>query len=279
MSGILYVVATPIGNLEDITFRAIRVLKEVNWIACEDTRQTRKLLEHYSIETPQISYHEHNEMERAKELCSRLLAGESGALVSDAGMPLISDPGYRLVHSAVAAGIPVQPVPGPSAALAALSASGLPTDSFHFAGFLPSKPGQRVHALEALRDETATLIFYEAPHRLLEALTDIQAVLGERDVVVAREITKLHEEFAHGTVSEILASFAKREAVKGEITILVAKSTRPKVDNRPIEEAVEEHIRAGKSRMEAMKAVAKARGLSKRDVYREFEHLPQSRRN
>jgi len=279
MSGILYVVATPIGNLEDITFRAIRVLKEVNWIACEDTRQTRKLLEHYSIETPQISYHEHNEMERAKELCSRLLAGESGALVSDAGMPLISDPGYRLVHSAVAAGIPVQPVPGPSAVLAALSASGLPTDSFHFAGFLPSKPGQRVHALEALRDETATLIFYEAPHRLLEALTDIQAVLGERDVVVAREITKLHEEFAHGTVSEILASFAKREAVKGEITILVAKATRPKVDNRPIEEAVEEHIRAGKSRMEAMKAVAKARGLSKRDVYREFEHLPQSRRN
>jgi len=279
MSGILYVVATPIGNLEDITFRAIRVLKEVNWIACEDTRQTRKLLDHYSIETPQISYHEHNEMERAKELCSRLLAGESGALVSDAGVPLISDPGYRLVHSAVAAGVPVQPVPGPSAALAALSASGLPTDSFHFAGFLPSKPGQRVHALEALRDETATLIFYEAPHRLLESLTDIQAILGERDVVVAREITKVHEEFAHGTVSEILASFAGREAVKGEITILVAKATRPKVDNRPIEEAVEAHIRAGKSRMEAMKAVAKARGLSKRDVYREFEHLPQSRRN
>jgi len=279
MSGILYVVATPIGNLEDITFRAIRVLKEVNWIACEDTRQTRKLLDHYSIETPQISYHEHNEMERAKELCSRLLAGESGALVSDAGVPLISDPGYRLVHSAVAAGVPVQPVPGPSAVLAALSASGLPTDSFHFAGFLPSKPGQRVHALEALRDETATLIFYEAPHRLLESLTDIQAILGERDVVVAREITKVHEEFAHGTVSEILASFAGREAVKGEITILVAKATRPKVDNRPIEEAVEAHIRAGKSRMEAMKAVAKARGLSKRDVYREFEHLPQSRRN
>jgi 16S rRNA (cytidine1402-2'-O)-methyltransferase len=279
MSGILFVVATPIGNLEDITFRAIRVLKEVNWIACEDTRQTRKLLEHYSIETPQISYHEHNEMERAKDLCSRLLAGESGALVSDAGVPLISDPGYRLVHSAVAAGVPVQPVPGPSAVLAALSASGLPTDSFHFAGFLPSKPGQRVHALEALRDETATLIFYEAPHRLLEALTDIQSVLGERDVVVAREITKVHEEFAHGTVSEILASFAGRDAVKGEITILVAKATRPKADNRPIEEAVEEHIRAGKSRMEAMKAVAKARGLSKRDVYREFEHLPQSRRN
>jgi 16S rRNA (cytidine1402-2'-O)-methyltransferase len=277
MSGILYVVATPIGNLEDITFRAIRVLKEVDWIACEDTRQTRKLLEHYSIDTPQISYHEHNEMERAKELCSRLLAGESGALVSDAGVPLISDPGYRLVHSAVAAGVPVQPIPGPSAVLAALSASGLPTDSFHFAGFLPSKPGQRVHALEALRDETATLIFYEAPHRLLEALTDIQAVLGERDVVVAREITKVHEEFAHGTVSEILASFAGRESVKGEITILVAKATRPKVDNRPIEEAVEAHMRAGKSRMEAMKAVAKARGLSKRDVYREFEHLPQSR--
>jgi 16S rRNA (cytidine1402-2'-O)-methyltransferase len=178
-----------------------------------------------------------------------------GQLVSNAGMPLIWDPGSRLVHSAVAAGVPVQPVPGPSATLAALSASGLPTDSFHFAGFLPSKPGQRVHTLEALRDETSTLFFYEAPHRLLEALTDIQAVLGERDVVVAREITKVHEEFVHGAVGEILASVVGREAVKGEITILVTKAIRPKADNRPIEEAVEAQMRAGKSRMEAMKAV------------------------
>ena len=181
MSGILYVVATPIGNLEDITYRAVRILGEVNWIACEDTRQTRKLLDHYHIRTPRISYHEHNEMERAKELCSRLLAGESGALVSDAGVPLISDPGYRLVHSAVGAGMVVQPVPGPSAVLAALSASGLPTDAFHFAGFLPQKPGQRVHALEALKDEHATLIFYESPQRIVESLADIRG----RDAAIA----------------------------------------------------------------------------------------------
>jgi 16S rRNA (cytidine1402-2'-O)-methyltransferase len=278
MSGILYVVATPIGNLEDITYRAVRILGEVNWIACEDTRQTRKLLEHFKLNTPQISYHEHNEMERAQELTSRLLAGESGALVSDAGVPLISDPGYRLVHAAVKAGIVVQPVPGPSAALAALSASGLPTDSFHFAGFLPSKPGQRVHALEALKNEQATLIFYEAPHRLVEALADIQAVLGDRDVVIAREITKIHEEFLHGTASELQAQLAARDSIKGEVTLLVAKAMRRAVDERPIEVAVEEEMRSGLSRMDAIKAVARSRGLPKRDVYREFEHLPQARR-
>lgn len=278
MSGTLYVVATPIGNLEDITYRAVRILGQVNWIASEDTRQTRKLLDHYGIQTPQISYHEHNEMERARELCSRLLAGESGALVSDAGVPLISDPGYRLVHSAVGAGIIVQPVPGPSAALAALSASGLPTDAFHFAGFLPPKPGQRIHALEAVRDEHATLIFYEAPHRLLEALADIRSVLGDRDVVIARELTKVHEEFLHGTATQLQALLSARETIKGEVTLLVAKATKPREDNRPIEEAVEAQMRSGLSRMDAIKAVAKSRGLSKRDVYREFEHLPQSRR-
>ena len=278
MSGTLYVVATPIGNLEDITYRAVRILGQVNWIACEDTRQTRKLLDHYGIQTPQISYHEHNEIDRSKELCSRLLAGESGALVSDAGVPLISDPGYRLVHSAVGAGIIVQPIPGPSAALAALSASGLPTDAFHFAGFLPPKPGQRVHALEALQEEHATLIFYEAPHRLLEALADIRTVLGDRDVVVARELTKIHEEILHGTVSQLLALLADRDMIKGEVTLLVAKSTKPREDNRPIEEAVEAQMRSGLSRMDAIKAVAKSRGVSKRDVYREFEHLPQPRR-
>jgi 16S rRNA (cytidine1402-2'-O)-methyltransferase len=278
MSGILYVVATPIGNLEDITYRAVRILGQVEWIACEDTRQTRKLLDHYQIRTAQISYHDHNEMERAKELCSRLLAGDSGALVSDAGVPLISDPGYRLVHSAVAAGIVVQPIPGPSALLAALSASGLPTDAFHFGGFLPPKPGQRVHALEALKNEHATLIFYEAPHRVVEALEDIRAVLGDRDVVVAREITKIHEEFLHGTASELREQLIRRESIKGEITLLVAKATRPAVDDRPIEVAVEAQMRSGLSRMDAIKAVAKSRGLSKRDVYREFEHLPQARR-
>jgi 16S rRNA (cytidine1402-2'-O)-methyltransferase len=278
MGGILYVVATPIGNLEDITYRAVRLLGQVNWIACEDTRQTRKLLDHYGIQTPQISYHEHNEMERAKELCSRLLAGESGALVSDAGVPLISDPGYRLVHSAVGAGVVVQPVPGPSALLAALSASGLPTDAFHFGGFLPPRTGQRVHALEALKDEHATLIFYEAPHRIVEALADVRTVLGDRDVVVARELTKMHEEFLHGTASEVRAQLAGRESVKGEVTLLIAKATRPAVDDRPIEVAVEAQMRSGLSRMDAIKAVARSRGLSKRDVYREFEHLPQARR-
>ena len=278
MSGTLYVVATPIGNLEDITYRAVRILGQVHWIACEDTRQTRKLLDHYSIQTPQISYHEHNEADRARELCSRLLAGESGALVSDAGVPLISDPGYRLVHSAVGAGIVVQPVPGPSALLAALSASGLPTDSFHFAGFLPPKSGQRIHALEGLRSEQSTLIFYEAPHRLVESLADIQTVLGDRDVVVARELTKIHEEFLHGTASEVQALVAAREVIKGEVTLLVAKATKPPVDDRPIEEAVQEQMRFGLSRMDAMKAVARSRGLSKRDVYREFEHLPQVKR-
>jgi 16S rRNA (cytidine1402-2'-O)-methyltransferase len=278
MSGTLYVVATPIGNLEDITYRAVRILGQVHWVACEDTRQTRKLLDHYGIQTPQISYHEHNEIDRARELCSRLLAGESGALVSDAGVPLISDPGYRLVHSAVGAGITVQPIPGPSALLAALSASGLPTDSFHFAGFLPPKSGQRLHALEGLKHEHATLIFYEAPHRLAEALADIRTVLGDRDVVVARELTKIHEEFIHGTASQVQSLIAAREIVKGEVTLLVAKASKPPVDERPIEVAVEEQMRFGLSRMDAMKAVARSRGLSKRDVYREFEHLPQAKR-
>ena len=170
MPGLLYVVATPIGNLEDITYRAVRVLGEADLIACEDTRQTRKLLDHYGIQKPAISYHEHNETERAAELTARLLAGAVIALVSDAGMPLVSDPGYRLVKAAVENGIPVQPVPGASAALAALAASGLPSDAFHFGGFLPHKPGQRIKALEALADEPATLIFYEAPHRILESL-------------------------------------------------------------------------------------------------------------
>src|ERR1035437_2168243 len=167
MAGRLYLVATPIGNLEDITYRAVRVLGEADLIPCEDTRQTRHLLDRYGISKPTISYHEHNEAERAAELASRLAAGTKIALVSDAGMPLVSDPGYRLVRAAIELGIPVEPLPGPSAALAALAASGLPTDAFYFGGFLPSKPGQRAKALEALAEEDATLIFYEAPHRVL----------------------------------------------------------------------------------------------------------------
>jgi 16S rRNA (cytidine1402-2'-O)-methyltransferase len=267
MSGRLYVVATPIGNLEDITYRAVRVLGEANAIACEDTRQTRKLLDHYGIRKPTVSYHEHNEAERSGQLVERLLAGEVIALVSDAGVPLVSDPGYRLVKAAVEAGIPVEPVPGPSAALAALSASGLPTDAFHFGGFLPAKPGQRTKVLEALANEQATLIFYEAPHRILEALEAIEQVLGARPVVVARELTKIHEEFLRGMPGEVRAQLASRDAVKGEITLLIAKAASPPADATPIEEAVESLLRNGTPRMDAIKQVARQRGLSKRQVY------------
>lgn len=267
MSGALYIVATPIGNLEDITYRAVNVLRTVDAIACEDTRQTRKLLDHYGIQKPTMSYHEHNEAERTQELAARLSAGESIALVSDAGMPLVSDPGYRLVRAAIEQGIRVHPIPGPSAALTALAGAGLPTDAFHFAGFLPPKPGQRMKALEALADEAATLIFYEAPHRILESLEAIQEALGPRPVVVARELTKIHEEFLRGTAGAIRAQLAERDSVKGEFTILVGKRDRPAADDQPLEDAVESLMRAGTPRMDAIKQVARRRGLSKREVY------------
>ena len=267
MSGVLYIVATPIGNLEDITYRAVRVLGEADLIACEDTRQTRKLLDRYGIHTPTISYHEHNEAERAAELAARLVEGTTIALVSDAGMPLVSDPGYRLVRAALENGVPVQTVPGPSAALAALAASGLPTDAFHFGGFLPSKAGQRVKALQALAGEQATLIFYEAPHRLMEALEAIEATLGPRPVVVGRELTKIHEEFLRGTAAGIRAQLAQRAVVKGEVTVLIGKAAAPPPDERPLDEAVRELMAGGTPRMEAIKQVARRRGLSKREVY------------
>ena len=192
MAGTLYIVATPIGNLEDITYRAVRVLGEVDRIACEDTRQTRKLLERYGIATPMVSYHEHNERSRSEELLAELRAGKNIALVSDAGTPLISDPGYRLVESAREQGIAVSPVPGPAALVAGLSASGLATDAFVFLGFLPPKQGQRRKILESWKSAGATLVFYEAPHRIVETLQDIQETLGSRTVVVARELTKIH---------------------------------------------------------------------------------------
>jgi 16S rRNA (cytidine1402-2'-O)-methyltransferase len=267
MAGLLYLVATPIGNLEDITYRAVRVLKEVDLIACEDTRHTRTLLDRYDIRTPTISYHEHNEVERAGELAERLRAGAAIALVSDAGMPLISDPGYRLVRAAIENGAAVQPVPGASAALAALAASGLPADAFRFCGFLPPKPGQRSKTLEALAEEHSTLIFYEAPHRILEALEAIENVLGPRPVVVARELTKIHEEFLRGTAAEIGAQLAARDTVKGEMTVLIGRAAAPAPDDTPVEEAVEALMRAGTPRMDAIKQVARRRGLSKRAVY------------
>ena len=267
MPGLLYLVATPIGNLEDITYRAVRVLREAGLIACEDTRQTRKLLDHYDIRTPTISYHEHNEAERATELASRMAAGAVVALVSDAGMPLVSDPGYRLVRAAIELAVPVIAVPGPSAALTALAASGLPTDAFRFGGFLPSKPGQRAKALEALAGEHATLIFYEAPHRILEALEAIEQVLGSRPVVVARELTKIHEEFLRGTAAEVRAQLAARDAIRGEITLLIGKATGPAPDDTPVDAAVERLVNGGTARMDAIKQVARRRGLSKREVY------------
>jgi 16S rRNA (cytidine1402-2'-O)-methyltransferase len=271
MSGHLYIVATPIGNLEDITHRALRILREADLIACEDTRHTRKLLDHYGISKPLTSYHEHNEAERAQELVQRLLAGASVALVSDAGMPLVSDPGYRVVAAAIAAGITVIPIPGPSALVAALAASGLPTDSFYFGGFLPAKSGQRVRALEALREHPSTLIFYEAPHRILAALQDVEKVLGPRHVVVVRELTKIHEEFLRGPVSEVRATLESRSAAKGEITLLIGKADTPSTDPSSIEEAVEACERAGLSRMDAIKEVARKRGLSKREVYKQMQ--------
>ncbi|MGP8247362.1 MAG: 16S rRNA (cytidine(1402)-2'-O)-methyltransferase [Bryobacteraceae bacterium] len=267
MPGVLYLVATPIGNLEDITYRAVRVLGQVDLIACEDTRETRKLLDRYGIRKPTISYHEHNETERAAELAARLLAGEKVALVTDAGMPLVSDPGYRLVRAAIDNGIPVTPIPGASAALTALAASGLPTDAFRFGGFLPPKTGQRERLLESLENEPATLIFYEAPHRILETLESIESVLGPRPVVVARELTKLHEEILRGTGAEIRAALAARAAIKGEMTLLIGKATAPREEDGPVKGAVEELVRAGAERMQAIKQVARRRGLSKREVY------------
>ncbi len=272
-SGTLYLVATPIGNLEDITFRAVRVLKEADLIACEDTRQTRRLLDHYGINKPTISYHEHNELPRSLELIGKLIAGITVALVSDAGMPLVSDPGYRLVRAAVENGIRVEPVPGASALLTALAASGLPTDSFHFGGFLPAKPGQRLKALEALQNEPATLVFYEAPHRILEALAAVEQALGERPVVVARELTKLHEEFLRGTAAEVRASLEARESIKGEITLLIGKGAGVTHDDTPLADAVDALIAQAVPRMDAIKTVAHRRGLSKREVYAELEKL------
>jgi 16S rRNA (cytidine1402-2'-O)-methyltransferase len=268
MPGRLYLVATPIGNLEDITYRAVRLLGEAGVIACEDTRQTRKLLDHYGIHKPTVSYHEHNEAERAADLVARMTAGATVALVSDAGMPLVSDPGYRLVRAAIAAGIAVEPVPGPSASLTALAASGLATDAFHFGGFLPPKEGQRRRMLASLAGEEATLIFYEAPHRILETLQAVEEELGPRSVVVARELTKLHEEFLRGTAAEVRAQLAARDAVKGEITLLIGKAEAPPPDSTPLDEAVAALVAAGVPRMDAIKQVARQRGLSKREVYK-----------
>jgi len=276
----LYVIATPIGNLEDITLRALRVLKEVDVIACEDTRQTQKLLNHYGITTRTVSYHQHNEAERAAELVKDLRAGKNIALVTDAGMPGISDPGFRLISSAIEHGVTVVPLPGASAFLSALVASGLPIDSFRFNGFLPAKRGERLAALETIKVSPRTQVFYEAPHRTVEALVDMVEVLGaNRKVVIAREVTKLHEEFLRGSAGEILETLKARDGVKGEITLLIGKAEenethgrtdafarstiRQRMEQLMLEEKIDEKT--------ALKKVAKERGISKSEAYREWQ--------
>jgi len=270
-------VATPIGNLEDITLRALRVLKECDLIACEDTRQTQKLLNHYSISTRTTSYHEHNEMTRAAELVVELEQGARIALVTDAGMPGISDPGFRLISLAVRHHVPVVPIPGAAAFLAALVASGLPTDSFRFSGFLPAKVGQRRQALESIRDSPRTQVFYEAPHRVKEALEDIVEVLGPaRHVVIAREVTKIHEEFLRGHAGQVLETLKARGDIKGEITLLIGKMEATEQKALPsrasIRQRVEQIIAEEKlDEKAALKRVAKETGMSKSEVYRELQ--------
>ncbi|MBI3694870.1 MAG: 16S rRNA (cytidine(1402)-2'-O)-methyltransferase [Acidobacteria bacterium] len=273
MPGTIYLVATPIGNLEDITLRALRILREADLVACEDTRHTRKLLAHYQIHKPLVSYHEHNEAEQAEELVKKAAAGGRIAVVSDAGMPGISDPGYRVVQRAIERGVPVVPVPGPVAAEAALAVSGLPCEAFRFGGFLPSKPGARRKLLQSLAGETATLVFYEAPHRIQAALEDIVEVLGSRPVVVARELTKVHEEFLRGSADSILDELRRRPPVKGEITLLVGRGETPAAPQAPLGRRIEQLMEEQKlDRMTALKTAARERGLSKREAYRLWQH-------
>ncbi|MBC8166268.1 MAG: 16S rRNA (cytidine(1402)-2'-O)-methyltransferase [Bryobacteraceae bacterium] len=272
--GILYIVATPIGNLGDITFRAVQTLRDVDRIACEDTRHTRKLLDHYGIEKPLLSFHEFNERDRTGELLDRLRSGEKIALVSDAGTPLISDPGYRIVEAATRENVSVVTIPGPSAAVAALSASGLPTDSFYFGGFLPARSSHRRRTLASVAELDCVLIFYEAPHRLIEALEDLAEVFGDRPIVVARELTKMHEEFARGSAITLIENFRARVSVKGEVTLLIGKPPERIRELGSIRGTFERHLETGMARMDAMKATARDCGVSKREVYAELEKEP-----
>jgi 16S rRNA (cytidine1402-2'-O)-methyltransferase len=294
----LYLVATPIGNLEDITLRALRILRSADRIACEDTRQTAKLLNHFGISTPTVSYHLHNETGRADELLDQLKTGARIALVSDAGTPAIADPGAELVPRAIAAGITVYPIPGASAVLSALVASGLSTERFTFHGFLPSKSGQRRTVLEQLRaalsvakppqaDEPSTgvpgrlaawggtHILYETPHRILEALEDIAATLGPTHrIVLARELTKLHEEFLRGPVSEVLSTLRERPSIRGEIVLLLdgtLTDTAAHPTQQSLADEVSALVRSGLSEKDALKQVAKSRNLGKSEAYREYQ--------
>lgn len=271
--GALYLVGTPIGNLEDITLRALRLLREVDVIACEDTRTTQKLLNAYKIKTPTTSYHEHNEMTKAPELVLQLEEGDSIALVSDAGMPGVSDPGYRLVSLCIRHNIKVVPVPGASAFVAALVASGLPTDSFRFHGFLPAKRSVRLATLGQARLAPRPIVFYEAPHRLMATLKDMREVLGDRNVVVAREVTKIHEEFIRGSISSVLEHL-KGRVIKGEITLIVDKplpETPPPASAETLKQEYDRLVAGGMDRRDALKNLAKIHGLPKSEVYRRVE--------
>ncbi|HEX3185168.1 MAG TPA: 16S rRNA (cytidine(1402)-2'-O)-methyltransferase [Pyrinomonadaceae bacterium] len=274
MNGTLYLVATPIGNLADITHRAIDVLKTVSMIACEDTRHTRKLLQHYGLETKTVSYHEHNEQERARQLIELLREGKDVAVVSDAGTPSISDPGYRLVRAAIENEVRVVPVPGPSALISALIAAGLPTDEFFFGGFLPPRSNARRTRLTELRAVPGTLIFYEAPHRLAETLKDALETLGEREAVVARELTKLHEEIRRGRLSE-LAQHYSNEDPRGEIVLLidrtVLETTTDHTDSQSISSLVDQLERDGLDHRAALKKAARELGLSRAEAYRRLQ--------
>jgi 16S rRNA (cytidine1402-2'-O)-methyltransferase len=277
----LYLVATPIGNLEDITLRALRVLRKADRIACEDTRQTQKLLNHFDIKTPTVSYHMHNEGSRAEELLRELQAGARIAVVSDAGTPGIADPGGQIAAAAIAAGVDVFPVPGANAAVSGLIASGLPTERFTFHGFLPAKAGARKTALEELARGDVTHVFYEAPHRIVETLEDVAAVFGAaQPVVVARELTKLHEEFLRGPVGELVADLKGRTSVRGEMVLMfapvVAEGSALQMN---MASAVAAMMKAeGIAEMDALKRVARERGIGKSEAYRELQREQNKRR-
>jgi 16S rRNA (cytidine1402-2'-O)-methyltransferase len=271
-TGTLYIVATPIGNLEDITIRAIRVLKEVCLIAAEDTRRTRVLLDRYQIFTPLMSLYDQNELKKSGVLLARLQRGEDVAYVSDAGTPGISDPGYILVREAITRGIRITPVPGPSALIAALSVSGLPMDRFIFLGFLPPKAGKRRQLLTSLHDETKTLIFYESPHRLLSSLHDIEELLGEREVVVSREITKIYEEFLRGPASAVISELGEK-TVKGEVTLIVAGCAGRVMEYSDEEllhrgEELQRERRDGLSLRDIADRIVQETGVSRKRIYR-----------
>ncbi|HEX4021974.1 MAG TPA: 16S rRNA (cytidine(1402)-2'-O)-methyltransferase [Acidobacteriaceae bacterium] len=275
----LYIVATPIGNLEDITLRALRVLGSVDRIACEDTRQSQKLLRHFGIATPMVSYHQHNERQRSTELITLLQQGARIALISDAGMPGISDPGAEIVQQAIAAGIPVIPIPGACAAVTALAATGIDTSSFLFLGFPPSRSGERRNYFEALRRQSSTMVFYEAPHRIVATLADAVAAFGaERNATLARELTKIHEEFLRGTLQEMHATLSSRETVRGEITLVIAgagnqQGTHP-ADTTPtsiLARLAELKQQENLDEMDALKRIARERGISKSEAYRELQ--------